>query len=388
MTSRTRLWVLAISTPIIAFAVIGGYLGQALAKDDTYQHLRVFQDVIQLVLNNYVEPVNVEKAMKGAMNGLSDSLDADSGFLSADLVKAYEANAPLAQADPGLEVTRQYYIRVVSTREGSPAAKAGLRTGDYVRTIDAKPTRDMTVFEARRLLHGAPGTKVTLLVIRGNAAEPHTIELVRERPTTPDVTSRTLDAGIGYIHVHRFSRQVPTQLRQAVDTLSKGGATRFVIDIRGTAAGDLDDGVATARLFVKSGTLTIREAKGQSRETIATQAGDGAVTAPVVLLTDQGTSGAAELFAAALSGNARAQVVGERTLGRAARQRLVKLPDGSGLLLSNVRYLAPGNTPIHEHGVEPQVEVEQPDVEFGSEPPSTDATLQRALELLSQRRAA
>ena len=87
MTTRTRLWVLAVSTPIIAFAVIGGYLGQALAKDDTYQHLRVFQDVIQLVLNNYVEPVDVEKAMRGAMNGLSDSLDADSGYLTADLVK-------------------------------------------------------------------------------------------------------------------------------------------------------------------------------------------------------------------------------------------------------------------------------------------------------------
>lgn len=388
MTSRTRLWVLAISTPIIAFAVIGGYLGQALAKDDTYQHLRVFQDVIQLVLNNYVEPVNVEKAMRGAMNGLSDSLDADSGFLSADLVKAYEANASLGAADPGVEVTRQYYIRVVSTREGSPAAKAGLRTGDYIRTIDAKPTRDMTVFEANRLLHGPAGSKVTLLVIRGNAADPHTIELVRERPAIGEVTSRALEGGIGYIHVHRFSKQVPAQLRQAVDTLTKGGATRFAIDIRGTAAGDLDDGVATARLFVKSGTLTIRETKGQAKETIAAQAGDGAIAAPVVLLTDQGTSGAAELFAAALSGNARAQVVGERTLGRAARQRLVKLPDGSGLLLSNVRYLSPGNTPIHEHGVEPQVEVEQPDVEFGSEPPATDAALQRALELLAQRRAA
>ena len=89
MTSRTRLWVLAVSTPVIAFAVIGGYLGQALAKDDTYQHLRVFQDVIQLVLNTYVEPVDIDKAMRGAMNGLADSLDADSGYLPPDLVKAY-----------------------------------------------------------------------------------------------------------------------------------------------------------------------------------------------------------------------------------------------------------------------------------------------------------
>src|SRR6187549_718325 len=113
MTSRTRLWVLAVSTPLIAFAVIGGYLGQAMAKDDTYQHLRVFEDVVSLVLNNYVESVDVSKAMKGALNGLSDSLDADSAYLTPDMVKAYEANSPTGDAEVGLELTRQYYLRVV-----------------------------------------------------------------------------------------------------------------------------------------------------------------------------------------------------------------------------------------------------------------------------------
>lgn len=388
MTTRTRLWVLAVSTPLIAFAVIGGYLGQALAKDDTYQHLRVFQDVIQLVLNNYVEPVDVEKAMRGAMNGLSDSLDADSGYLSADLVKAYEAGTTPAAGDPGLIVTRQYYVRVVSVRDGSSAAKAGLRTGDFIRAIDNRATRDMTVFEATRLLRGAPGSKVSVLVIRGNAAEPHTLDLIRERPTTTELTSRVIDGTIGYIHLLQFSRQTAAQLKQAIEAQSKTGATRFLIDLRGTAAGDLDDGIAAARLFVKTGTLAVRETKGEARETVNAQPGDGGVAAPVLLLTDQGTSGAAEIFAAALEGNKRAELVGERTLGRAARQRLVKLPDGSGLLLTNLRYLSPSNTPIHERGLRPQVEVEQPEVDFGTLPPTTDATLDRAVALLARRAAA
>src|SRR5215212_2584510 len=102
MTSRTRLWVLIISTPIIAFAIIGGYLGQAMTKDDTYQHLRVFEDVVSLVLNNYVEEVDVKKAMKGAMNGLADNLDADSGFLPASVATAYESNQAAAPADVGI----------------------------------------------------------------------------------------------------------------------------------------------------------------------------------------------------------------------------------------------------------------------------------------------
>ena len=157
MTSRSRVLVLAISTPIIAFAFIGGYLGQALAKDDTYQHLRVFEDVVSLVINNYVEPVDVREAMKGAMRGLADSLDPESAFLTPDLVRTREANDPGGPAEVGLDVTRQYYLRVVSARDGSPAAKAGIRPGDFIRAIDNRPTRDMSAYEGGRLLRGAPG---------------------------------------------------------------------------------------------------------------------------------------------------------------------------------------------------------------------------------------
>src|SRR5688572_25890795 len=138
MTSRTRLFVLAISTPVIVFAVIGGYLGQAMTRDDTYQHLRVFEDVISLVVHNYVEEVDVADAMKGAMIGLADGLDADSAYLTAPLVKALESNEASGAADVGLELTRQYYLRVISARDASPAAKAGIRTGDYIRAINGR----------------------------------------------------------------------------------------------------------------------------------------------------------------------------------------------------------------------------------------------------------
>ena len=119
MTRRTRLWVLLITTPVIVFAIIGGYLGQVMAKDDTYQHLRVFEDVVSLVLNNYVEEVDVKKAMRGAMNGLADNLDPDSAFLPANVASAYESNAAAAPADIGVELSRQYYLRVISVRENS-----------------------------------------------------------------------------------------------------------------------------------------------------------------------------------------------------------------------------------------------------------------------------
>src|SRR3989338_1516145 len=205
MTARTRGVVLAISTSIMVFAFVGGYLGQTIAKDDTYQHLRVFEDVVSLVLNNYVEPVDVREAMKGAMKGLTDGLDPDSAFLTSDLVRSLESNDPGGGAEVGLDLTRQYYLRVVSARDGSPAARAGLRPGDFIRAIDKRPTRDMSAFEGMRLLRGAPGTKIALLVIRGNAADPHEIELTRERLTTPAIASRMANPTTGYIRLVEFS---------------------------------------------------------------------------------------------------------------------------------------------------------------------------------------
>jgi carboxyl-terminal processing protease len=384
MTSRTRFWVLAVSTPIIAFAIIGGYLGRVLGagKDDTFRQLPVFEEVVGLVLNNYVEEVDVRHAMRGALKGLADGLDPDSAYLTPELVKAAEAGQPAGPADVGIVLTRQYYLRVVSVRDGSPAAKAGLRTGDFIRGINDKPTRDMSSFEGARLLAGPAGSKVKLLMFRGNQAEPHDVTITRERIAGSDLTSKMANASTGYVRVVDFTKETPAKLKQAFESLTKTGATRFVIDLRNTARGDIDDGIAAARLFVPSGTLAVKQLKDQ-REVVAAAATDGALKEPVALLVSQGTSGAAEVFAAALDDNGRTELVGEHTLGRAARQRLVKLPDGSGLLLSNVRYLTPKNNAIHERGLAPDVEVEEPEVDFGTEPPPGDATLDKAIDVLT-----
>ena len=389
MTSRTRLFVLAISTPVIVFALIGGYLGRAGAQgDDTFRHLRVFEDVVSLVLTNYVEPVDVRRAMRGAMKGLADGLDPDSAYLSPELVRSFESNASAGPAEVGLDLTRQYYLRVVSARDGSPAANAGLRPGDFVRAIDNRPTRDMSAYEGARLLRGAPDSTVSLLVIRGNAADPHVVELVREPLTAADTSSRMAEADTGYIRIAEFSKDSAARVKQALEALAKKGATRYVIDLRDIARGDLDDGIAVARLFVQSSTLAVRLRRGDQRESITHQDGDGAITAPVVLLVDQGTAGAAEVFAAALRDNGRTDLIGQKTLGRTARQRLVKLPDESGLWLTYVRYLTPDGDPIHETGLDPDVDVKLPEIEFGAAPPLPDATLQRALEHLRTRKAA
>ena len=322
------------------------------------------------------------------MSGLADGLDPDSAYLSAGQVKQLESGTPLPPGDVGIDLTRQYYLRIIATRDGSAAARAGLRTGDYVRAIDDLPTREMSVFEGTRALRGAPGSKVKLTIIRGNASDPHVVELTRDVPPASDVTGRLAAPGVGYVRIAAIGQKTADQIRAQAADLVKAGASSLIVDVRRTSGNTLDLGLALARLFVATGTLALRETKGLDRETIAARPGDGAIKLPATLLVDSGTSGAAELFASALVGNRRAELIGEHTIGRAGQQKLVKLPDGSGLWLTTTRYLTPGGDPLHEKGLEPTVTVDQPDVEFGQPPPAGDPVLEKAVERLAPKKAA
>jgi carboxyl-terminal processing protease len=388
MSSNIRRVVLWISAPVIAFAIVGGFIGKVTAREDTYPHLRVFYDVVNLITDRYVEKTDTDKVMNGAMHGLADSLDPDSAFLSADLVKQMEADTAVPAGDLGIDLTRQYWLRIIATRDGSPAAKAGLRTGDYVRLIGDTPTREMSVFEGMRRLRGAPGSKVTLTVIRGNTNDPHAVELTREAIPTTDVTNKIAASGVGYVRISAFTPRTAAQAKSAVAELTRGGASKLIVDVRRTSGGSNEAGLAVARLFVGNGTLAKRETRDSQPTSIDATTGDGSVTMPVTLLADNGTSGAAELFASALVGNKRADIIGEHTIGRAGEQKLVKLPDGTGLWLTTVKYLTPSGEPLHEKGLTPTVAVDVPDVDFGQPEPTNDPILEKALERLAEKKAA
>jgi carboxyl-terminal processing protease len=196
-----------------------------------------------------------------------------------------------------------------------------------------------------------------------------------------------LPGQVGYVRVAAFGPEAPARLGAQVAELTRAGATKLVVDLRGTAQGTMESALESAQLFVRSGTLAQKETRGQGNTSV-TANGSASVTLPAVLLVTTGTSGPGELFAAALSGNARAELVGERTLGRAGTQKLVKLPDGSGLWMTTLRYLMPDGNPIHGTGLEPAVSIDEPEVEFGVEAAPTDPVLEKALEHLNAKRAA
>jgi carboxyl-terminal processing protease len=390
MSSKSRWLIVLISTPLVILATVGGLLGasQTTPQQQSFKDLPVFQEVLSLIMSSYVEKADVDKVMEGAMRGLAEGLDASSAYLTPDEVAVVKANAPLPAGDVGIVVSRQFYLRIVGVRDGSPAAKAGLRTGDFIRAIDDKPTREVSSWEGTHWLRGAPGSKVELLVIRGNAADPHSVTLTREAPPATFATSKRLPGGEGYVRVTSFAPGAAAAIRQQMDTLRQGGASSAVIDLRGVADGSIDEGITAARLFVASGALATLAERGNKKTTVQANAGDGAIAMPIVLLVSNGTANAAEIFAAALSGNHRADLVGEPTAGIAAVQHLVALPENRGLWLTYGRYLTADGKTIHEHGLPPAVAVEEPSVAFGEAPPASDEPLAKAIERLRTKKTA
>ncbi|MBI3931871.1 MAG: PDZ domain-containing protein [Acidobacteria bacterium] len=376
MTPRTRVLVALVSTGVIGYVAVGSLLGRVLG-DTTYGQLAVFNEVVRLVMDAYVEPVDLDRTMNAAQRGLAEALDGDSAYLDPDDFAAYQKPPKDSDADVGLVLTRRFsFLMVVSTRPGSPAEKAGLRVGDILKTIDGQHSRQIGLPVGERLLRGAPGSVVKLMVLRAGS-EPLDFSVVRERLAPVAPSGRMLPDGVGYLKLAEFPARAADEARGEIEGLRRAGARGLVLDLRGSAWGPLSEGVKVASLFLKSGVVAKVTGRRTSEQVFNADASRAAWDLPVAVLVDRATAGAAEIVAAALLESGGSPVVGERTFGRAPLQKAVPLPEG-GLVLTVAKYVSPKGNAIHGRGVEPTVPVAAPDeAKEGSDP-----ILEKALEVL------
>jgi carboxyl-terminal processing protease len=381
MSPRVRLLVAFISTGLIGYIAVGSLLGRVLG-DSTYSQLSIFNEVVRLVLEAYVEPVNLDRAMSGARLGMTDALDGDSAYLEPDEFRELQAPAKDSQADVGLLLSRRFsFLIVVSARAGSPAEKAGVRPGDIVKTIDGRHSRSIPAAVGQRLLRGDPGSAVKLTLLRSGENEPIDVSLNRERLQAQPARGRVLEAGVGYVKVPEFEARTAEEVRGELESLRRSGAHSLVLDLRGNGFGGMADGVKLAELFLKGGVVTKLTGARVAEEVFSADPQRTAWQGPLAVLIDTGTAGAAEVVAAALLDAERAPVVGTRSFGRAPQQKAVALPEG-GLLITVARYVSPKGTAIHTRGVEPSVRVDLPDEDEVTEGDTRDHILEKALETL------
>ena len=386
MSHRARLLVFLASVGLVVSFIVGAlpYLG--LVRGDTsYGQLAIFNEVVRLVLDSYVEPVNLDRAMAGARLGMADALDGDSSYLDPEEFRLYQQPVRETDAEVGLVLTRRFsFVMVVAARPGSPADKAGLRPGDILKAIDERHTRPMPAVVAERLLRGAPGSSVKLGVLRAGA-DPFDVTIVRERvlPAAPE--GRMLEGGTGYVKIADFNAATADDVRTEVERLSREGAARMLLDLRDAAWGTPTDGVQVAELFLQGGPVAKLVGRRMEEQLLQADASHSAWRGPLAVLVDNGTAGPGEIVAAALLDAGRAKIVGERTFGRAAVSKTVPLPEG-GLVLTVARYVSPKGTSIHGQGLDPSVPVaperdEDEDLPEGT--PRPDRILEKALEVVT-----
>jgi len=382
MSHRTRLLLALVSTGLIGYVAAGSLLGRVLG-DTSYGQLAIFNEVVRLVLDAYVEPVNVDRAMAGARLGMSDALDGDSAYLDPEEFRLYQQPRS-DDAEVGLVLTRRFsFVMVVAARPGSPAEKAGLRPGDLLKSIDDRHTRPMPAVVAQRLLRGAPGSSVRLGVLRAGA-DPFDVTAVRERILPAAPQSRILESGTGYVRIADFTPSTAEEARTQVEALKREGASRLVLDVRSAAWGDPADGAKVAEVFLQGGPVAKLVSRRAEEQVLQADAGRSAWSGPLAVVVDNGTAGPGEIVAAALLDAGRAKLVGEHTFGRAAVSKTVPLVEG-GLLLTVGKYVSPKGTAIHGQGLEPSVPVaaerdEDEDLPAGATRP--DRILEKALEVV------
>ncbi len=335
----------------------------AARGNDTWRELDKLMDVFLKVRQSYVDQVDDSKLIEGAINGMLASLDPHSSYLDARDSENMRSQTDGEYGGLGLTVQAEDgAVKVVSPTDDSPAARAGIKSGDYITHIDDQLIVGSGLNSAVDRMRGKPGTRIKLTVVRPGEEKSLSFTLTREIIRTRPVKWEA-EGDVGVIRISAFNRQTGGATREAVADLTRKIGPQlagFVIDLRSNPGGLLDQAIEVSDVFLERGEIVSQ--RGRTKDDIEryyARADDLAAGKPIVVLVDEGTASAAEIVAGALQDQKRALVIGQRTFGKGSVQTLIPLSADTGLRLTTARYYTPAGRPVQEAGIEPDIAVPQ-----------------------------
>lgn len=375
--------VLGFGLALGEFGLFGVHAGGE--QDGAYRQMHVYAEVLKRIQSDYVTDPNINTVTTGALHGLLESLDADSSYLTPSEYKVYKDRPTSGIAQIGVTVSKRYgYATVVSVVPDSPADHEHLADGDVIESIGDTSTREMSLAVIRMMLEGKAGSTLTISVVRPRKPDPDKISLTRTIIPIPSLSEQQYDnSSILYLKPGALTA---ARVDEMAEKIKAAGKTRkILLDLRDVSEGNPDQGLRLANFFINQGTLATLEGQKYPKQTFTADPSKFLTSAPLAVLVNRGTYGAAELTADAIEGNKRGDVVGERTFGEGSVQKTIELPDGAALLLTVAKFEGPDGKKIQDEAVAPTVlvgENNDDDIDEETPPSKTDEPLNKALELL------
>ncbi|MFT4577593.1 MAG: carboxyl-terminal processing protease [Nitrospinales bacterium] len=343
------------------FSAVNLFAEEEKTKQDAYNKLKVFSEVLSLIESNYVEPVENNSMIEGAIKGMVKSLDPHTSYMPPVSYKEMQVETTGKFGGLGIEISvRDGVLTVVSPIEDTPAFKVGIKPGDKIIKIEDESTLDMTLQDAVSRLRGETGSPVTITIFRKTFKAPKEFTIVRDIIKVRSVVSKLYQDDIGYIKIRNFSKNTSSDLDKALEELREKGITKLILDVRNNPGGLLNQAVEVTDRFLNKENLIVYT-KGRSDEQnmrFTSHDKVAGVSYPLIVLVNGGSASASEIVAGALQDLGRAIILGTQTFGKGSVQTIIPLSDGSALRLTTARYYTPSGRVIQENGIEPDIIVE------------------------------
>ncbi|MGP0630313.1 S41 family peptidase [Nitrospina sp. 32_T5] len=342
----------------------------------SYDKLKVFSEILALLESNYVEAVNPQQLIEGAIQGMLKTLDPHTSYLPPDSFKQMKVETSGKFGGLGIEITvRNGILTVVSPIEGTPADKAGIKAGDKIIRIEDEPTLDLSLTDAVNLLRGERGSDVNITIFRKGMEKPKVVTITRDIIKVQSVKKRVYYENIGYIKIRNFTKTTSQDLDRFLNEFEERRVQKLILDLRGNPGGLLNQAVEVADRFLDKENLIVYT-QGRSDDQnmrFTTHENRKHFQYPMIILVNGGSASASEIVAGALQDMGRAVILGTQTFGKGSVQTIIPLSDGSALRLTTARYYTPSGKVIQENGITPDIIIEEEPLENEESGEKTEA---------------